>query len=59
MKKARMIVAIARRTVGLAPEKAVKQLRKILPPLFEYLLKAPAATPVLFSKSTSRMDFGE
>ena len=36
--------------VSLAPEKAVKQLGKILPRLFEYLLEAPAATPVLFSK---------
>ena len=36
--------------VGLAPEKAVKQLGKILSRLFEYLLEAPAATPVLFSK---------
>ena len=36
--------------VGLAPKKAVKQLRKILPHLFEYLFEAPAATPVLFSK---------
>ena len=36
--------------VGLAPEKAVKQLGKILPRLFENLLEAPAATPVLFSK---------
>ena len=36
--------------MGLAPEKAVKQLGKILPRMFEYLLKAPAATPLLFSK---------
>ena len=36
--------------VGLAPEKDVKQLGKILPRLFEYLLDAPAATPVLFSE---------
>ena len=36
--------------MGLAPEKAVKQFGKILPRLFEYLLVAPAATPVLFSR---------
>ena len=36
--------------MGLAPEKAVKQLGKILPRLFEYLLEALAATPILFSK---------
>ena len=37
-------------SVGLSPEKAVKQLGKILPRLFEYLLEVPAATPVFFSK---------
>ena len=42
--------AVNKFLVGLAPEKAVKQLGKILPRLFEYLLEAPAATPVLFSK---------
>ena len=34
----------------MAPEKAVKQLGNILPRLFEYLLEAPAATTLLFSK---------
>ena len=42
--------AVKKLSVGLAPEKAVKQLGKILPRLFEYLLDAPAATPLLFSK---------
>ena len=42
--------AVNKFLVGLAPEKAVKQTGNILPRLFEYLLKAPAATPVLFSK---------
>ena len=37
-------------SVGLAPEKSVNQLGKILRRLFEYLLEAPAATPVLSSK---------
>ena len=43
--------AVNKSSVGLAPEKAVKQLRNILPRLFKYLLEAPSATPVLFSKS--------
>ena len=42
--------AVNKFVAGLAPEKAVNQLGKILPRLFEYLLEAPAATPVLFSK---------
>ena len=42
--------AVKKFLVGLVPEKVVKQLGKILPRLFEYLLEAPAATPVLFSK---------
>ena len=42
--------AVNKFLVGLAPEKAVKQLGKILPLLFEYLLETPTATPVLFSK---------
>ena len=42
--------AVNKSLVGLVPEKAVKQLGNILPRLFEYLLEAPAATSVLFSR---------
>ena len=34
----------------MEPEKAIKLLGKVLPRLFEYLLEAPAATPVLSRK---------
>ena len=42
--------AVKKSSVGLAPEKDVKHLGKTLPCLLEYLLEAPAATPIHFSK---------
>ena len=42
--------AVNKLSVGFPPEKAAKKLGNILPRLFGYLLEAPVATPVLFSK---------